>query len=64
MHKVEVYIVKAEITERSVDSFGDTLVPGVVEFGCDENLGAGDARVANTLADFLFVAIGEGTSLV
>lgn len=61
MDKVQIYIVKTQVTERGSDPFFNPLVPGIVEFGCDENLRTGDSRVADADANCFFITVGEGT---
>lgn len=62
MHEVEIDVIEPEVFEGGGNSLGDPLVPGVVEFGCYEDLGAGDAGLADAFADFFLVAVGESAA--
>lgn len=60
VHEVEINIVETKVFQGSVDTLGDALVPGVVEFGGDPDLLARYARSSNSFADFGFVTVGKG----
>jgi len=62
VHKVEIDVVDAERLEGAGNSLLYTLVPGVVELGCDPDLFAGDTGGADALADFGFVTVYEGAT--
>lgn len=62
VHQVEVDIAGVEGLQRRVDSFGDDVVPGVVELGGDPDFLTGDTRVFNSLSDLCFIAVCEGTA--
>lgn len=61
VNKVEVDVVGAEVLEGRGDALFHTLVPGVVKLSGDPDLLSGDARVLDTLADLVLVAVGEGS---
>lgn len=58
-HEIQINVVNAERLQRAVDALLDTLVPRVVELGCDPDLLARDARVLDTLTNLLLVAVGK-----
>lgn len=61
MHQIQVDIIGIQVLERGLESLLDSLVPWVVELGCDPDLTARDARVLDPLAHFCFVAICQST---
>lgn len=61
MHEVEVDIINTQRGQRGVDAVLDTVVPCVVQLGGDPNLFTRDARVFDSVSDFLFVRIREST---
>lgn len=63
MYKIQIDIADAKRLERGVDPFLDVLVPVIVEFGGDPDLGAGDAGGSDAFANLGFVAIGNGASV-
>jgi hypothetical protein len=59
-HEVQVNVVKTQAFERGGDTLLDALVPWVVELCGNPDLLTGNARVLDSLTDFLFVAVGKG----
>ena len=64
MHEVEVNVVEPELGEGLRERGGDGVVPVLRELGRHEELGAGDARVADRFADRLFVHYTSSVSSV
>ena len=58
-HEVQVDVVKTKALQRAGDTLLNALVPGVVEFGGDPDLLAGNTGVLDTLTDLLLVAIRQ-----
>lgn len=55
---VEVDIVGPKGLQRGVNALLDSLVPRVVELGCQPNVPAGHAGVLDSQSNFGFIAIG------
>ena len=59
--QVEVNIVETKALEGGVDPLRNAMVPGVIKLGGDPDLFAGNARIPDTLANLVLVAIGQST---
>ena len=64
VHEVEVNVVELQALQGRVNPLRDTLVPWVVELGGDPDLASGNARVDDTLTNFVLVAVSKSTTIV
>jgi hypothetical protein len=57
MHEVKINIIGSKRLQGRVNSLRNSLVPRVVEFCSEEDLGSWDSRSLDSLADFSLVTI-------
>ncbi len=60
-HEIEIHIVYSQVFQRRINTFGDTVVPRVVQFGGQPDFFTWNAAVLDSLANFLFILVRQGS---